>query len=620
MFVGNGGKSTTDERIGGKLTLKSKIILIPMLAGLATLSVSANFTQADLVKMVRELEAFAPKNAQYLYPIQCEIEEDDNVNAYATAIPNEKDKNAKMQAKMVIYTGLVKFVDGDQRIIRAVVAHEISHLSEGHVYGSVPRANDLGQFWTRAQEGEADKSGAMLLQRAGYSKKDMIDMLLKLEEIRGRKGGQWFERLTGTHPDPKARAARLSDDPAVLRSLLAYDAGLAFMDRRDFGAAVYAFDKAAKLEPKLQAAVINAAQANLMQYYDEISSRVREQWFRVDFGPVLKDPGVSVSKDDAITDQNRRRYAEVIDRLNEASKKLPGNPRIAELMAIAQVLEPGGNASALQKGAAWLADQAKKGSDASMKLRYANNAAVGYHRLEKLQEAYNAMITAQKSTDNYNPSLAENLGRLKVTGRAKETEALACDVMYTYLSNTPKEAPNWPVVHQNYLESCKILKIEAKQIETVPLYLTSSLSMNVGGKMLAVLMSYDDAVTTFGNPDARVKFDDRYPDVMEVRWQSGGIRAYTQDEQLVRITSYVAGTTLTIRPTDESVRSAMVLKIGMSKAEFDKILPIEIGEEVELSDMGKAEKWLYFGPLSLGVLFEGDKLKAMTITPVRSYR
>jgi hypothetical protein len=133
-------------------------------------------------------------------------------------------------------------------------------------------------------------------------------------------------------------------------------------------------------------------------------------------------------------------------------------------------------------------------------------------------------------------------------------------------------------------------------------------------------MSYDDAVTTFGNPDARVKFDERYPDVMEVRWQSGGIRAYTQDEQLVRITSYVAGTTVTIRPTDESVRESMVLKIGMSKAEFDKILPLEIGQEVELSDMGKAEKWLYFGPLSLGVLFEGDKLKAMTITPVRSYR
>ncbi len=323
-----------------------------MLAGFASLSFSAAFTQADLVKMVRELEAFAPKNAKYLYPIQCEIVDEDNVNAYATAIFDPKNKEAKPQSKMVIFTGLVKFVDGDPRIIRAVVAHEISHLSDGHVYGSTPRANDLSQFWNRAQEGEADKSGAILLQRAGYSKKDMIDMLLKLEEMRGRKGGGWFERLTGTHPDPKARAARLSDDPAVLRSLLAFDAGLAFMDRRDFGAAAYAFDKAAKLEPKLKLAVINGAQSHLMQYYDELSSRLREQWFRVDFGPVLKDPGVGVSKDDMITDQNRRRYAEVIVRLNEASKKLPGDPRISELMAIAQVLEPDGNANAVLKGAA----------------------------------------------------------------------------------------------------------------------------------------------------------------------------------------------------------------------------------------------------------------------------
>ena len=230
------------------------------------------------------------------------------------------------------------------------------------------------------------------------------------------------------------------------------------------------------------------------------------------------------------------------------------------------------------------------------------------------------MINAQKTTNLYSPSLAENIGRLKVTGRSKDLETLAANVMYTYLKNTPKEAPSWSVVHANYQAACKAINIEAKEIEAVPLYLTAGISMDVGGKLLAVLMSYDDAITTFGNPDARIKFDDRYPDVMEVRWQAGAIRAYTQDEQLVRITSYVPGTTVTIRPTDESVRESMTLKVGMSKADFDKILPIEIGVETELSDMGKAEEWLYFGPLSLGVLFDGDKVKAMTITPVRTYR
>ncbi len=587
-----------------------------LLSGLASLSLSANFTKADLEKMVRELEAFAPQNPRYQYPIQCEIEEDDSVNAYATAVFNKEDEKAKPQAKMVIFTGLVDFVKGDQRIIRAVVAHEISHLSDGHVYSSVPRAEDLSQFWNRAQETEADTSGAILLQRAGYSKKDMVDMLLKLEEIRGRKGGGWFERLTGTHPDPKARAARISDDPAVLRSLLAFDAGLAFMDRRDFGGAVYAFDKAATLEPKLREAVINAAQSNLMQYYDELSSKLREQWFRVDFGPILKDPGVGTSKDDMITDQNRRRYAEVITRLNEASKKLPGNARIAELMAIAQVLEPDGNANAVQKGAAWLADQASRAKDVPTKMRYANNAAVGYHRLNQLQKAYEAIITAQQGNRTYNASLAENLGRLQVKGRSKELEALAVDVMYTWLKNSPKEAPNWAVVHANYQAGCKSLNIKAQEIDAPPMYLTSGISINIGDKMLSALMAYDDAVASFGNPDARIRFDDRYPDVMEIRWQAGAIRAYTQDDQLVRVTSYVPGSTVVIRPTDESVRRSMTLRVGMTKAEFNAILPIEIGAETELSDMGKVENWVYFSPLSLGVLFEGDKVKALTITPV----
>lgn len=596
--------------------MKSKLVSLLLLSGLASLSLSANFTQADLEKMVRELEAFAPRNPRYQYPIQCEIEEDDSVNAYATAIFNKEDEKAKPQAKMVVFTGLVDFVKGDQRIIRAVVAHEISHLSDGHVYSSVPRAEDLSQFWNRAQETEADTSGAILLQRAGYSKKDMVDMLLKLEEMRGRKGGGWFERLTGTHPDPKARAARISDDPAVLRSLLAFDAGLAFMDRRDFGGAVYAFDKAATLEPKLREAVINAAQSNLMQYYDELSSKLREQWFRVDFGPILKDPGVGTSKDDMITDQNRRRYAEVINRLNEASTKLPGNARIAELMAIAQVLEPDGNANAVLKGSAWLADQASRAKDIPTKMRYANNAAVGYHRLNQLQKAYEALITAQQGNRTYNASLAENLGRLQVKGRSKELEALAVDVMYTWLKNSPKEAPNWSVVHANYQAGCKSLNIKEQEIDSPPLYLTSGISINIGDKMLSALMAYDDAVASFGNPDARIRFDDRYPDVMEIRWQAGDIRAYTQDDQLVRVTSYVPGSTVVIRPTDESMRRSMTLRVGMTKAEFNAILPIEIGAETELSDMGKVENWIYFSPLSLGVLFEGDKVKALTITPV----
>lgn len=577
------------------------------------------FTQADLEKMVRELEGFATKNDKYKYPIQCEIEQDDEVNAYATAIFDPKDEKAKPQAKMVIFTGLIKLVNGDHRIIRAVVAHEISHLSDGHVYGSTPVARDLNQFWNRAQETEADASGAMLLQRAGYSKQDAIDMLLKLESIRGRKGG-WFGRLTGTHPDPKARAARLSDNPGVLRSLLSFDAGLAFMDRRDFGPAVYAFDKAAAQEPKLTEAVVNAAQANLMQYYDELSSVVRDKWFRPDFGPILKEVGVSVSKDDGITEQNRRRYAEVMTRLEAAMKKVPGNARLAELMAIAHVLEPDGNVATLQKGAAWLNDQIGKARDVPTRMRMASNAAVGYHRQNQLQKAYEALINAQKGNRNYNPALAENLGRLKVTGRAKDVASLSADVMYTWLKNTPKEAANWAVVHKTYTETCAEVGIKAQDIEAPPLYLTSGLSLDINGKVISMLMDTAEATQLLGAPNARVRFDNRYPDVLEIRWQNGDIRAYSQDDQLVRVTSFVPGTTLTIRPTDESVSGNLVIRVGMSKADFEKVLPLSGGAEVNLSDLGKAHKWTYFGPLSLGVLIEGDVVKAVTITPIRAVR
>ncbi len=580
---------------------------------------AAEFTQADLEKMVKELEAFAPKNDKYKYPIHCKVVASEDVNAYATADTDESDKDGKPQSEMVVYTGLVKTANGDPRLIRAVVAHEISHLSNGHVMAALPTAKDLNQFWTRAQESEADRSGAVLLQKAGYSKQDMVDMLLMLEKTRGREGN-WFGRLTGTHPDPKARAAAFMDDPHVMKSLLAFDIGLAFLDRRDFGQACIAFNKAADLEPLLTEAVVNSAQSKLMQYYDELGSTVRKTWWRPDFGPVLKDPSVGTAKDDQITDQNRQRYAEVQKQLGEAAKKLKDNWRIAELQAIANVLEPDGKADVVKAGVDWLTAENGKAKDESIKLRLAANAAVGLQRLHDVQGAYQIQVLSQQGTRVFNSALAENLGRVTVTGRSKDLETLSADVLYTWLKNTPKESPNWEMVFKNYEASCKNLNVEPSKIEAAPLYLTSGITIQIGDKQLSVLESVQDALDTLGAPDVRVRFDNRYPDITEVRWQGGDVQAYTGDDQLLRVTSYVAGSYVLMRPVDDTIPTKIKITVGMTEDEFKAILDINQGVERELSNKGQPEKWLYYSPLSLGVLIENGKVKGVTVTPVREYR
>src|ERR1044072_1835961 len=165
--------------------------------------------------MVGELDKVIPRNANYKYPIKCSIEDVDKVNAYATLTKEGTDR----RATMVVFTGIVKRCNGDQHILRAVVAHELSHLGVGHKLDVNPAARDLNNLWTRQQEMEADKDGASSLVKAGYANKDMVDMLLFLESLRVRPG-DWLGRLTSDHPPPQARGAKLSASPPALKRLL----------------------------------------------------------------------------------------------------------------------------------------------------------------------------------------------------------------------------------------------------------------------------------------------------------------------------------------------------------------------------------------------------------------
>lgn len=587
-----------------------------VLSALGASALGAEFTLADLQRMVRELEAFAPKNPKYQYPIKCIIVDKLAINAYATAEFVKGSKDPRPQAIMAVFTGLIRETKGDKRILRAVVAHEISHLSNGHVYGKSPRAADLAQFWNRAQESEADRSGAILLQKAGYSKQDMIDMLAMLEATRGRRGS-WFMRLTGSHPDPKARAAAIADDPTVMRSLLSFDVGLAYMDSRDFDLASAAFDKAAALEPRLKEAVVNSAQCRLMDYYDNLNGTLRRMWFRPDFGPVLRDPSVRVGKGSLITDEDRRRYAEAMDRLERARKALGGHERVNELYALAQVLHPDGDKDIVRKGVETLMGLSAKTTSEERRLRYANNAAVGLERLESVQQAYSLMLRAQQGSEIFNPSLAENVGRLQVTDRSKDLDQLAARMMFTWLSNTPSASPNWQTIHENYQNVCRALNVRPAQIPPVGVYLTSGMRLTVGNRTIALLMSVPDAIRALGQPDAQVRFDSQYPDVSEIKWQGGAISASTSDDQILRVSSSVPGSTVELKPLDPTLGLTLRIRVGMTLEEFDRVLEIDRGVVRELSNRGQPEEWLYYPQLSLGVRLQENRVVAVTLTPIR---
>ena len=73
----------------------------------------------------------------------------------------------------------------------------------------------------------------------------------------------------------------------------------------------------------------------------------------------------------------------------------------------------------IQKGVDWFKTHTASATDQIVKLRYANNAGVGYQRTGDLNSAYGTIIAAQKQGTKFNYALGENLGLVKVTGRSK---------------------------------------------------------------------------------------------------------------------------------------------------------------------------------------------------------
>ena len=83
----------------------------------------------------------------------------------------------------------------------------------------------------------------------------------------------------------------------------------------------------------------------------------------------------------------------------------------------------------------------------------------------------------------------------------------------------------------------------------------------------------------------------------------------------MRLTTYVAGSSVSLRPVNTTDSREFLLTVGMSEDDFAKVLNLKGAKEKELAKGGKLETWMYFSGLNLGVMFEDGKLKGITITP-----
>lgn len=576
----------------------------------AMAAMAADFTQARLEEMVKELSAHLPQHPDYVYPIKCSIEENEEINAYATV--EEIEGSEKLQAVMVVFTGLVENFKGDEKMIRAVVAHELAHLSKGHPTMGGFKVDDVEKVFIRQIELEADAVGAACLAAAGYSKDDMIRVLLKLDEL--GKDVPLMHQIGADHPTGANRASVVADNPLVYRSLADFQLGNAMMENRQYPQAIAAYTRAIAKEPNFGEAYLNLGQAQLMDYYDKLPQSVKEAWFRPDFGPVVRDTPLG-SRNIEITNADRNRYTRAVEALNAALVKSPSSSRAKELKALAQVMDPDGAGATLSAGIATFRELMASSMTDADTLRLSNNLAIGLQRQSDVSGAVAAMMTAQKKTATFNRYLAENLGQKGFAYVTDADMALALGIVYAWLQNTPESHDRWGDMKAKYLTTCAEKKFEARDVKALPTYLCQATTINVRGKEISFQDPVMDVVALFGKATKGWSFAEEYPDMMELRWDTEQFHVLGDGDRVYRVTSYDPGSFIVLKPRNDTVRTEFKVTVGMSVDEFNRILNLENADTVSLVRSGSVEEWQYFPGLLLGVCIDDDKIVGITVTP-----
>ena len=591
------------------------------------------FTTADLEKMVQELSKYLPDDPRMTYPVRCVVEQKEEVNAYASPyFPKDAPKGQKPQANMTVFTGLFKWMNNDIRLVRAVVAHELAHLSKKHV-GTGMKAADLDLIFTRQQEYEADATGAAVLEKCGYSRKDMTDMLLRLGEV-GRTAPASL-KVMGDHADCQRRASAVDKSNLVLRSMVSFTTGEAYMDVRAYNRATEQFDKAVEQAPDFYEAKFNAAQASLLFYYDQIDPLIRETWYQPDFGPALLLPKYGGGKPGVITAQDRASYAEALKRIRIAALQLNARQEATELLGLALVLEPDGKSSVLSEGISTLEKALTTAVTPGDRLRIVNNLAIGYQRQGNVSAAIDKMFAEQKKSTRYNGYLAANLGAQLLPPKIKGDEAKAAlNVLYTFLNNTSDQARGYSAVQRSFEDLKKRLNVTTKEISRKGIPICTAFSLTDGGRTVFLLDPFEKYYRSIGALDVIQGYSDKFSGMLEFVWQGGNFTILTDKQfdendkndgkitpefvktlEVIRVTSYNPGAFVEMRSADDKINVSFRVTVGMSLDDFDKFLDSGSGEAKQLIHNAAMEEWIYFPGLNFGIFVKDKKVAGITVTP-----
>ncbi len=607
----------------------SKLFTIAFALLLCPLASAQDFTLDELKAIVAEFEAVAEKHPSYKYPIEVSIVEDEAVNASAGIRVVGKE----LQATLIVNTGFIAAVKADPVMMRAVVAHEMAHLALGHAIES-SHLGDLAQALTRQQEFAADSMGANYLEATGHKRSEMVQLLHFLDSTLPRGFPIWLGTVGSDHASPITRATLIDGDSKVLGALSRLEVGAAFMECRRYTEAILWFEAALAIEPRMSEAHLNIALATLQDYYERLPSKVQGEWLRPAFLSHLTSTTLLGGRSIEVTDKDLARYKKVVERIAAIPDAPYASPK-AFLLGTLEVLHPNGDKATIERGVQRLL--AKQVLMVSLvprsiqedQLRLANNVAVGLHRLGRSDEAQKYLVSQSlKTASIFERSAAENIGRLPFKGLSQDQALQALNITVTYVSNTPPNSPNYDVVKGTMQELLNSLKRKLNnEIAPQALYLCQAVSMKIDGEELLLF----DPVTSYslklGKPSNGGFLLEKYPDLQCILWGESEVILLCERGQVLKITSYRAGSAIVLKSTNSSSREQFTIRVGMTETELNTLIAGSGAQSTsnKAALLGRsafvegadAEEWQHYPALNFGALLKNGKVIGLSVTPVK---
>lgn len=586
-----------------------------------------------LDSVARRLLAVVPPVPDYVWPPTFEIVDEDKINAYATAKVQGEGKAAKLAPRIVVYQGLMKrVIERDADRLAYILGHELGHVVLQHIRGATPgQTTFVKLIYGREQELAADRLGAELVLKAGYSLQRAIKSVQKMNDLGSNYSS--FEGLSTDHPSWNDRLSFLDKDQAGLwKAMSAFQNGTYFLMFEQYVSAEQCFRQVIREFPRCHEAWTNLGYALLMRYCDALDS---DDVKDLDVGQILV--GGFYRRPDSLAETTRGKdetiWKDAVQALEESLRLKPEQVLTKANLGLAYLVRPAGKDMA--KATLYLSEAADRAAgdqtlDASVRAALLINAGV----------VDLAGGRAEGSAQRFD--LGEKLGRTFAGGRPQAASSLAIDnaVLYNralllssskddgkrreavqlfekYLHTANAASAWWPLAYERYTKLCKQLDIQPKdkpalaRRSAAKFRFLSSVKLTSGASV-SITEPVDDVVKRLGaGQDSPVV---NKINLRRLRYPDLGIELLAIDRVLAVSLVGAKAPALPLQSVGAGAAEAPQLRIGMTKQEIEKILE---HEDFDFRQLDDATVNLRFYPaLGLAVRLSKNKVEELVVVQI----